>query len=107
MARPRPFFLRRCSRLFLHQLWHRWKTCYGCFNNGKEPAIQINNEEMIHGFQYSTGEGSTCSSEASLWQKNILMGGKCELPDFSGVIIYDAAGKVVSPAKAPRTLPWK
>ena len=39
-------------------------------------------------------EGEEASS--SVWQRNILMGGKCQLPDFSGVIIYDSAGNVVS-----------
>ncbi|KAL5560106.1 hypothetical protein UlMin_036317 [Ulmus minor] len=44
----------------------------------------------------------------SVWQKNILMGGKCQLPDFSGVIIYDGDGNVVTPAKTSRyLLPWK
>jgi hypothetical protein len=44
----------------------------------------------------------------SVWRKNILMGGKCQLPDFSGVIIYDSDGNVVTPAKNPRPLlTWK
>ncbi|KAM7280027.1 hypothetical protein ACFE04_007161 [Oxalis oulophora] len=31
--------------------------------------------------------------QVPVWQKNIIMGGKCELPDFSGVIIYDSEGQ--------------
>lgn len=54
-------------------------------------------------------EEEATASAASVWQRNILMGGKCQLPDFSGVIIYDANGKVVTPPKAPRPLllTWK
>lgn len=37
-----------------------------------------------------------------VWQKNILMGGKCQLPEFSGVINYDAAGNIVAPSGRPR-----
>ncbi|KAJ0087293.1 hypothetical protein Patl1_07973 [Pistacia atlantica] len=48
------------------------------------------------------------SKGAPVWQKNILMGGKCQLPDFSGVIIYDSEGNVVTPHKTPRPLlTWK
>lgn len=39
-----------------------------------------------------------------VWQNNILMGGKCQLPDFSGVINYDSAGNVVAPGR-PRAVP--
>lgn len=43
-----------------------------------------------------------------IWQKNIIMGGKCQLPDFSGVIIYDSEGNVVTPAKPQLPLlTWK
>uniref|UniRef100_A0A0E0JX84 Uncharacterized protein n=1 Tax=Oryza punctata TaxID=4537 RepID=A0A0E0JX84_ORYPU len=42
-----------------------------------------------------------------VWQKNILMGGKCQLPEFSGVINYDAAGNIVAPSGRPRAaLGW-
>ncbi|KAL6962555.1 hypothetical protein U1Q18_037513 [Sarracenia purpurea var. burkii] len=73
----------------------------------KDPVIQLNNEDMIcsFGFQLDNGEGSARSGEVSVWQKNILMGGKCQLPDFSGVIIYDAAGNIVPPEKASCALP--
>ncbi|XP_057468732.1 uncharacterized protein LOC130757939 [Actinidia eriantha] len=81
--------------------WRQWRACYGY--NYNDPVIELNNYETIHDFQFGHGEESVpCSSEASVWKKNILMGGKCQLPDFSGVIIYDAAGKVVPPAKASR-----
>lgn len=81
--------------------WRKWRACYGYGDH--DPVIQLNHE-MIH---FGDVDSSTISGEASVWKKNILMGGKCELPDFSGVIIYDSAGNVVTPAKTPRALPWK
>ncbi|TYI77341.1 hypothetical protein E1A91_D06G136100v1 [Gossypium mustelinum] len=47
------------------------------------------------------------SREQPVWQKNILMGEKCQLPNFSGVIIYDSEGNVVTSSKTPRLLTWK
>lgn len=46
------------------------------------------------------GEASPC-----VWQKGILMGGKCQLPDFSGAINYDPAGNLVAPARPGRAVP--
>lgn len=39
-----------------------------------------------------------------LWQRRILMGERCQPPDFSGVIIYDDKGNQLSefPARSPR-----
>lgn len=79
--------------------WPKWISCYAFV---EEPVIEFNNEAVM----------STCDDEqeedGSLWQKNILMGGKCQLPDFSGVIIYDSDGNIVNPAKtSPPLLTWK
>ncbi|KAI3459969.1 hypothetical protein Pfo_016632 [Paulownia fortunei] len=87
--------------------WRRWKACYGYGN--QDPVIQLNQEDII-GYQFGDVDPSTYSGEGSVWKKNILMGGKCQLPDFSGVIIYDSTGNVVTPAKSQRALPalpWK
>ncbi|XP_004508579.1 uncharacterized protein [Cicer arietinum] len=42
-----------------------------------------------------------------VWQKEILMGGKCEPLDFSGVIYYDINGKPTGeiPLRSPRASP--
>lgn len=42
--------------------------------------------------------------KGGLWQKEILMGEKCQPLDFSGVIYYDKHGKLVSgiPPRSPR-----
>ncbi|XP_061356589.1 uncharacterized protein LOC133301007 [Gastrolobium bilobum] len=79
--------------------WRQWSSCYNAFV--EEPVIELNNEVVTSGSEQQ-------EEEPSLWQKNILMGGKCELPDFSGVIIYDSNGNLVNPAKTSRPLvTWK
>ncbi|KAK4860630.1 hypothetical protein QYF36_027518 [Acer negundo] len=92
-------------------------ACYDFID--EEPVIELQNEMMytttteFHGHQLQHLDENIVSGEqeqqgVSVWQKNILMGGKCQLPDFSGVIIYDAEGNVVTPAKtAQPLLTWK
>ncbi|XP_065881670.1 uncharacterized protein [Euphorbia lathyris] len=87
----------------------RWGSCYGLSNH--EPVIQqlnsepmmlttVNNDQLMFSSQQQQG--------VPVWQKNILMGGKCQLPDFSGVIIYNSDGHIVPPAKKPLPmLTWK
>ncbi|KEH30656.1 hypothetical protein MtrunA17_Chr4g0039681 [Medicago truncatula] len=43
-----------------------------------------------------------------VWQKEILMGGKCEPLDFSGVIHYDINGRQTGevPLRSPRAIPF-
>lgn len=89
--------------------WRRWKSCYGYSYGNQEPVIQINREEIMD-YQFGEVDPTACSGEGTLWKKNIIMGGKCQLPDFSGVIIYDSTGNVVTPATNPRpllALTWK
>ncbi|XP_030524840.1 uncharacterized protein LOC115737030 [Rhodamnia argentea] len=91
----------------------RWHECYGFFE--EEPVIELHNDAVILESRADRedgmlmGGGGNEEQAASVWQKNILMGGKCQLPDFSGVIIYDADGKIVTPPKTPRPLllTWK
>lgn len=55
------------------------------------------------------GDGGKVEDEGfgqgGLWQKEILMGVKCQPPEFSGVIYYDCDGHQVSefPPKSPRS----
>lgn len=46
--------------------------------------------------------------EDGVWQRNILMGEKCQPPDFSGVIYYDVKGNRLSepPPRSPRASPF-
>ncbi|KAI5597334.1 hypothetical protein BDE02_02G058900, partial [Populus trichocarpa] len=80
--------------------WRRWSACYGSFDH--DPVIQLNTEGSRDDSTFSGEQG------APVWKKNILTGGECQLPDFSGVIIYDSDGNAVTPAKNPRPLlTWK
>ncbi|KAK4348704.1 hypothetical protein RND71_031459 [Anisodus tanguticus] len=88
--------------------WKRkWRACYG-YGDQHDPVIQLSHEEFDQSYHFGGVDPSTCSGEVSIWKKNIIMGGKCQLPEFSGVIIYDTAGNLVNP-KTPRplALPWK
>ncbi|KZV54498.1 hypothetical protein F511_01296 [Dorcoceras hygrometricum] len=81
----------------------KWRACYGY--RYQEPVIQLIPDD-IPSFHVGEMDPSTCSGEEiSVWKKNILMGGKCQLPEFSGVIIYDSAGNVVTPAKTVKAHP--
>ncbi|GAV58224.1 hypothetical protein CFOL_v3_01758 [Cephalotus follicularis] len=87
----------------------KWRACYDLLDDfHDDPVIQHNNGSMerteVHDFQPGNGDENMASGEqqgVSIWQKNVLMGGKCQLPDFSGIIIYDTEGNVVTPAKTP------
>ncbi|KAL1212462.1 hypothetical protein V5N11_034818 [Cardamine amara subsp. amara] len=94
--------------------FRRWAACYG--SRDYEPVIHLQNDMMMMNndgvYEPYNGEPSIILSgdqrKGPLWQKNILMGGKCQLPDFSGVILYDADGQVVPPAKnSLPLLTWK
>ncbi|KAF5734075.1 hypothetical protein HS088_TW16G00517 [Tripterygium wilfordii] len=45
--------------------------------------------------------------DGGVWQREILMGDKCQPLDFSGVIYYDSTGKALTevPPRSPRTSP--
>ena len=79
------------------------KACYSY--EYEEPVIELNNGGMTHVFQSDSEDDE--EEEESVWQKNILMGGKCQLPDFSGVIIYDSEGNIAPPKPRLLALTWK
>nr|DAD40147.1 TPA_asm: hypothetical protein HUJ06_014470 [Nelumbo nucifera] len=80
--------------------WRRWRGCYG---HSYDPVIQLNTDAAILTTkrlqQVQPGDSSMVSRELCVWKKNILMGEKCQLPEFSGVIVYDSAGNIVPRAK--------
>ncbi|XP_010062072.2 uncharacterized protein LOC104449574 [Eucalyptus grandis] len=95
-----------------------WQECYGFFE--EEAVIELHNDTVIlesradcEGNMFMDGrendEEEAATAATSVWRKNILLGGKCQLPDFSGVIIYNADGNIVTPPKTPRPLllTWK
>ncbi|GKV04233.1 hypothetical protein SLEP1_g16420 [Rubroshorea leprosula] len=46
--------------------------------------------------RYEPGVGwQSHNSDSPVWQRPILMGEKCELPSFSGLILYDERGQVL------------
>ncbi|XVE60880.1 hypothetical protein DITRI_Ditri05aG0162600 [Diplodiscus trichospermus] len=93
------------------KLRRQWRACYEFFD--EDLVIEIEHEVVtaeFDGYQPGAGEVDTSmfSREQPVWQKNILMGEKCQLPDFSGVIIYDSEGNLVNPSKTrPPLLTWK
>ncbi|ERN04362.1 hypothetical protein AMTR_s00147p00067470 [Amborella trichopoda] len=62
------------------------------------------NEEIGDQIHHETETETETETEEGLWQRKILMGEKCEPPDFSGVIYYDHMGNQLSqfPPKSPR-----
>ncbi|KAK9943720.1 hypothetical protein M0R45_009321 [Rubus argutus] len=80
---------------------HHWNSCTDFFDDDS-PVIQ----HIQPGHNDGSMDDSAGDEDDPVWQKNILMGGKCQLPDFSGVIIYDSEGNIVKPDKTPR-LTWK
>ncbi|XP_038886392.1 uncharacterized protein LOC120076591 [Benincasa hispida] len=100
----------------------RWNACLDYGYEFEDPVIELNQEatvmttQRVNACVVNATESENVNDEmffsreqqAAIWQKNILMGGKCQLPDFSGVILYDPNGNAVTPAKTPRPLlTWK
>ncbi|XP_054785843.1 uncharacterized protein LOC129292285 [Prosopis cineraria] len=97
------FALLMCASHSVKRRRQSWSSWF--FGEDPEPVIEIIQNERVD----VTVTSSEQHEEASIWQKNILMGGKCQLPDFSGVIIYDSEGNIVTSSKTPRPLllTWK
>ena len=102
------FALVKCAS-HSRKLRRQWRACYEFFD--EDPVIEINHEVMteeVNGYQPGDIDTTMFSREQPVWQKNILMGEKCQLPDFSGVIIYDSEGNIATPSKTPHPLlTWK
>ncbi|KAG0495942.1 hypothetical protein HPP92_000633 [Vanilla planifolia] len=54
-------------------------------------------EPIISVHQVQPGDDDEC-----VWKRSIIMGEKCQLPDFSGAIFYDSTGNLVAPGSADR-----
>ncbi|OVA17012.1 hypothetical protein BVC80_9041g3 [Macleaya cordata] len=85
------------------QRWRRrWLCCYGS-SFSSEPIIQLENDHRIQPREDDDMlMGGEQGGEVSIWQRNILMGEKCQLPEFSGVIVYDSDGNLVAPVGGSR-----
>lgn len=68
----------------------------------KQLIATISQKAMMHGKRSSAGMESD-SGESGVWQKAILMGERCQPPEFSGVIYYDYSGnRIPEMPKSPR-----
>ncbi|OWM90323.1 uncharacterized protein LOC116188894 [Punica granatum] len=58
--------------------------------------------------QQIKGEGEGMFGDGGVWQRSILMGGKCDPLNFSGVIYYDEKGRKLNqlPPRSPRSSPF-
>ncbi|KDP20079.1 hypothetical protein JCGZ_05848 [Jatropha curcas] len=82
----------------------------------KQLLTQISNKaiKLIH-HKKRVGDGNEAVDivapdefgDGGVWQKEILMGDKCQPLDFSGVIYYDGTGKQINeiPLRSPRASP--
>lgn len=78
------------------------------FVNLSNKAIHFRHKSNNKPKSVSRGiEGELDFGDGGLWQRNILMGDKCQPLDFSGVIYYDNNGKQLPefPMKSPRASP--
>ncbi|KAL2509859.1 uncharacterized protein Fot_33506 [Forsythia ovata] len=79
----------------------------------KQLLMTVSNKAMKFRRKKGSGEkfggddDDSSFGDEGLWQRNILMGDKCEPLDFSGVIYYDNSGNRLpeAPGKSPRASP--
>ncbi|KAL0463644.1 UNVERIFIED_CONTAM: hypothetical protein Slati_0252000 [Sesamum latifolium] len=69
----------------------------------KQLITTLSNKAMIHAKKSSESGVGRNDQESGLWQKAILMGERCQPPEFSGVIYYDYSGnRIPEMPKSPR-----
>ncbi|KAH0991180.1 hypothetical protein GBA52_002663 [Prunus armeniaca] len=78
------------------------KKLVASFSNKAIPFVHKNKggrENFSQGDEVEDGFG-----EGGVWQRSILMGDKCQPPEFSGAIYYDSSGNQLSelPPRSPR-----
>ncbi|XP_073031145.1 uncharacterized protein [Primulina eburnea] len=76
--------------------------------------ITLSHQAMMHLLKKPAGpESDACiniggKEEVGLWQKAILMGEKCQPPEFSGAIYYDYSGnRIPEMPKSPKASPLR
>ncbi|GAV60675.1 hypothetical protein CFOL_v3_04204 [Cephalotus follicularis] len=73
--------------------WSKPNKCKGQSIGGWEerqpPLLDLDDRRGDAGWQ-------SHNSTAQVWQRPILMGEKCELPRFSGLILYDERGQLLN-----------
>ncbi|XVE64088.1 hypothetical protein DITRI_Ditri07aG0073000 [Diplodiscus trichospermus] len=78
----------------------------------KQLLTSISNKaiKLVHRKKLGEENGKDVGEEVGdggVWQRSILMGGKCQPLDFSGVIYYDSKGNQLEelPIRSPRASP--
>lgn len=91
---------------------HAKKTSKKSMSNVYESKIVPKLSSPVHNMTKKGGEdsgevaGEVAGEQKGLWQKAIIMGEKCQPPQFSGVIYYDSFGNRVSELpRSPRASP--
>ncbi|ESW05294.1 hypothetical protein PHAVU_011G168000 [Phaseolus vulgaris] len=69
----------KASKLEENMAWQRERG---------SPLLGLQRQGLESGWQSN-------NSESPVWQRPILRGGKCELPSFSGLILYDEKGRLL------------
>ncbi|KAJ8752433.1 hypothetical protein K2173_004069 [Erythroxylum novogranatense] len=75
--------------------------------SNKATTLMHSSKKRLLGDEHDDGLRPEDFGERGVWQKAILMGGRCEPLDFSGVIYYDSTGKQLkeAPLRSPRASP--
>lgn len=87
-------------------------NCKEITGSSKKLVASISNKAIpfVHknkGGRENCGQGDEVEDgfgEGGVWQRSILMGDKCQPPEFSGAIYYDSSGNQLSelPPRSPR-----
>ncbi|ESQ30607.1 hypothetical protein EUTSA_v10011830mg [Eutrema salsugineum] len=88
----------------------RAKELFTALSNKAMTMVGRKNTGYGGGFKPEKKKAAAMEEEAEehgLWQREILMGGKCEPLDFSGAIYYDCNGRQLKevPPRSPRGTP--
>lgn len=84
----------------------RPKELFTALSNKAMTMVGRKNNGYDGGFK-TEKKAAAMEEEHGVWQREILMGGKCEPLDFSGVIYYDCNGRQLKevPPRSPRGTP--
>ncbi|KFK36046.1 hypothetical protein AALP_AA4G070800 [Arabis alpina] len=86
----------------------RAKELFTALSNKAMTMVRRRNTEYEGGVKPEEKKKTAATEEEhGLWQREILMGGKCEPLDFSGAIYYDCNGRQLNelPPRSPRGTP--
>ncbi|CAK9325285.1 unnamed protein product [Citrullus colocynthis] len=88
-AKKRKGEKKECRRTTATEKWWKWAAERRKGSGGGETPVRLLGRE---------GEGEELGSRnstAAVWQRPILMGEKCEMLKYSGLILYDERGRLL------------